>query len=168
MSIARLREDRRGSAALIPVFIILSVLVLATTVSSLLFTQSVAERALTQQATAAASRSAVAALTAELNTKPFSQIDAERKAAGTGYQPKAWIPSAHQTLRVTAITNPSPTTVKATFTVDTPLGEPTEPLTVEFISITQRLDASGWTEVPSGTAGGVKTWVPARTVTEAP
>lgn len=168
MSPARLRDDRRGSAALVPVFIILAVLVLATTVSVLMFTQGVAERTAGQTATAAASRSAVAAMTSELNLKPLDQIEAERAAAGASYVPESWIPTPHQTLHVTAITSPAPAVIEVTFTVDTPVSRTTAPVTVEYIAVVQRLDPDGWVDVPAGTPGAVERWVPARTITEAP
>ena len=168
MSVARLRQDRRGSAALVPVFIVLSVLVLASIISALLFTQSVADRTVAQQATASASRSAIAAVTAELNGKPLEQIESERTAAGDAYVPAGWIPTPQQTMHVTAIAAVSPTVVHVTLTVDTPVSQVSAPFTVEYVTTTRLLGPEGWVDVPAGTPDAVDVWVPARTITEAP
>lgn len=152
--IRRLIDDRRGSAILAPVFIVLSVILIATVLSSLLFTQSVSERTSAQLASSAATRSAVAAMAAELNTTPLATITAEVTAEGSAYAPSSWIPAAGQTMHVTRITAPTADTVRITFTVDTGRGERSKAFTVEYRSV-------------PGPTPPQTVWTPARTIQEA-
>lgn len=155
MTFRRLLSDRRGSAVLAPVFIVLAVIIIATCVSSLLFTRSVSERTSAQNATAAATRSAVAAMTAELNGKPLSVITAELAAQGTNYLPAAWIPVDGQAMRVTKVTAPTPDTVLVAFSVDARLSPLEKTFTIEYIGA-------------PGPNPAETEWVPNRTVKEEP
>lgn len=152
MRIRAFIADRRGSAALAPVFIILAVISLVTVVAALLFTQSVSEHTSAQQASGAAARSAVQAMTSELNMTTLDAVTAQLAAAGNaGYVPAAWIPAGGQSMHVTAVTSPATDTIHVTFTIDIDREHTERTFTVEYRNV----------------GGDPATWAPARTIPEA-
>lgn len=159
-----LRDDRRGVVALAPVFIILAVLLLATIASTVMFSQSIVASTSKRLSDTAASRSAVAALAAELNTRPLPDISAQAAAAGM-FIPESWIPGADQTIDVTSVTGVDADTVHARFTVT---AGTTRTYTVEFTHLPVALTNGQWVQVTPPQVPEHSVWTAVRTIQETP
>lgn len=162
---SRLRRDRRGSAVIAPIFIVLVVITLATVVSALLFAGQVSERVSAQNASGAVTRSAVAAMAAELNTKPLAQITTGLSGAG-GYVPAAWIPSPGQAVRVTAVTGLTPDVIQVTFAAATDRTQEIT-FTVEYRHLPVVLRDGEWEDAAGSDIPDRSVWTPVRTILEA-
>lgn len=168
MNTRPLWRDRRGSAALTPVFLILAVLTIATVVSALLFTQSVSERTTAQQETSATTRSAIAAIQAELSTKTPAQLATDVAASGHAYTPAAWIKAPGQTVKVSTVSNVSATATRVTFTTDIAHATRPQEMTVEYLLTPLVYQGGQWVDAAAGQTPQRSVWMPARTIQEAP
>jgi hypothetical protein len=156
-----LSRDERGSAAIVPAYVIVSVITLSTVVTALFTATTAASRAEAQSEMAAASRTAVTAFEAELNTKPLAAITAELAAEGADYQPNAGITSDAEQIRYLKV-EPASGTVRLTFEVE-PSNNFTDPrsYTVEFTSQPVAQVEGEW--VPTAGAPQSK-WIAKRTL----
>ena len=167
MTFRDLIDDRRGSAALAPIFIIVSVLILAALAATLLTGGTVASRSSSQLAQATAERGAIAAVAAELNTNSPAELSAAVAAAADGkYTPAAWIPSPGVTAGVLAAAATSADTTTVTISVDTAQG-PARTILVEYRLIPMRWEGGRWVTTTAG-APDRSVWTAVRTLEEAP
>lgn len=166
MSIRALRQDRRGSAAVGPVFVIISIIILAGIFAALVTTHSVRERSSSSQQMTNTHRSAVAAIGAELNTRTPEQITAS--VAASGYTPASWIPATGESMRLTGFVLPAPERAEVTFTFSAGTNLPPRTTTIEY-QLTPVLRQNGeWVRATSGTTPERSIWLPARTIPGAP
>lgn len=163
--LTRILEDRRGSVVLVPVFLVLSVVLIGTLVAALITTQSVATSSITRQQLDAVARGAVVAMESELNTKPLPDIQA---AAAASYVPDAWVPRDGETVTVTAVTVATPDVLEVTFQVNISARE-REPraFTVEYHSYPAVTSEGEWVRADAEVVPERTLWVAERTVTGA-
>lgn len=161
MSVRRLWADRLGSVVLAPVFVVLSVLILATIFGALFTTQSVAESSTAHRQQTSATRSAIAAISAELNTKTLTEMTDAITSGGGEYTPATWIPAPGEQMAVTSVTSPTADLTQVTFTVSA------RTVSVEYRLVPHVFRDGGWVPAQSGDTPERSMWMPARTITEA-
>lgn len=160
----KLIDDVRGAGILAPVFIILSVVIMATLAVALYTAVSVSERSAATAEMGSTTRSAIAAFAAELNTTPVSQITARLTAEGYGYVPSSWIPSDTDRVRYRSLTSTADG-YAVTFTVDSQhVTTKNRTFTVEFVQVPMVWADGRWVEAAEGVTPERLVWTGVRTI----
>lgn len=158
-----LLRDQRGAVTMAPVYVIVSVIIMATLVAALFTATTALSRSAAQNDMASASRGAITAMQAELNSKTPNQIAGELNTLGPRYKPGAAISAPDEKIIYHSVTV-DPGRMKVTFTVESSSSfAPDRTYTVEYRSTLLVQSGGTWVTAAPGQAPQRTYWEPVRT-----